>query len=104
MENKHEPTIMNNFEKEYYKLVDEVTHYMWDPIGVAGEPGARDEYHSYLPVLFKRLIDGKLEEASEYLDKIVVERMELKKNPNHSRSIVEILNQWKIALMEKYTK
>ena len=36
-------------EIELYKRVDEVLHYLWDPIGVAEEPWARDEYYSYLP-------------------------------------------------------
>ncbi len=39
-------------ELELYRRTDEVLHYLWDPIGVAGIPEARDEYHSYLPVVF----------------------------------------------------
>jgi hypothetical protein len=32
-------------QNELYKRVDEVLHYVWDSIGVAGEPHARDEYY-----------------------------------------------------------
>ena len=32
--------------------VDEVLHYLWDPIGVSGVPAARDEYESYAGVVF----------------------------------------------------
>jgi hypothetical protein len=43
---------MNEFmpkDKELYRRIDEVVHYLWDPIGVSDVPEARDEYHSYLP-------------------------------------------------------
>ncbi len=30
------------------RAVSEVLHYVWDPIGVAGVPGARDEYDGYV--------------------------------------------------------
>ena len=42
--------------KELYRRVDEVLHYLWDPIGVSDVPEARDEYHSYLPHIFSLLI------------------------------------------------
>jgi hypothetical protein len=38
--------------------VDEILHYMWDPIGVSGTPEARDEYDSYVPGIVKMLLDG----------------------------------------------
>jgi len=33
--------------------IDEILHYVWDPIGVSPSPAARDEYRSYA---------GKIEE------------------------------------------
>jgi hypothetical protein len=42
-------------DKERYKRTDEVLHYIWDPIGIAGAPEARYEYHSYLPHVFSLL-------------------------------------------------
>ena len=44
--------------EELLRRVDEVLHYVWDPIGVAGAPEARDEYDSYAPRVFAMLIDG----------------------------------------------
>lgn len=41
-----------------YRRVDEVLTYVWDPIGVREVPQARDEYRSYLPQVFKRVIDA----------------------------------------------
>lgn len=31
-----------------HRAVSEVLHYVWDPIGVAGKPEARDEYDGYV--------------------------------------------------------
>ena len=38
---------------ELYKRIDEVLWQDWDPIGVSDCEGARDEYHSYLPKVFR---------------------------------------------------
>jgi len=46
-------------ELELYKRCDEVLHYLWDPIGVAGAPAARDEYHAYLPEVFAHVRDDR---------------------------------------------
>lgn len=43
---------LSPFERELYQRVDEVLHYVWDPIGVSDAPEARDEYFSYLPIVF----------------------------------------------------
>jgi hypothetical protein len=32
-------------DRDLYRMVDEILHYVWDPIGVAGEARARDEYN-----------------------------------------------------------
>jgi hypothetical protein len=58
--------------------VDEIMHYIWDPIGVAGTPQARDEYDSYVPQVIKRLLaDAKAEAIAEYLDSIESDAMGL---------------------------
>ena len=38
---------ISSLDEELYRRVDEVLHYLWDPIGVAGIPEARDEYYGY---------------------------------------------------------
>jgi hypothetical protein len=40
------------YEQELLTRVNEVLHYIWDPIGVRGEPNARDEYDSYVPEVY----------------------------------------------------
>jgi hypothetical protein len=60
-------------ENELYQRTDEVLHYLWDPIGVAGAPGARDECWSYLPHVFSLLMERADEGAiADYL--VTVER------------------------------
>lgn len=55
-------------EVELYSRVDEVLHYLWDPIGVAGAAGARDEYSSYVPGVFALLRDrAEPDEIVEHL-------------------------------------
>jgi len=43
--------------------VDEILHYVWDPIGVAGTPEARDEYDGYVPGVVRMLLDSADAEA-----------------------------------------
>lgn len=60
-----------NKEKELYRRVDEILHYVWDPIGVKDIPGAREEYYSYLPKVHKLLLEGHNEvKISDYLLKV----------------------------------
>jgi hypothetical protein len=34
----------SDFELELYRRVDEILYYVWDPIGLAASPAARNEY------------------------------------------------------------
>ena len=53
---------LSPFEEALRLRTDEVLHYLWDPIGIADCPQARDEYRAYLPEVFGMLISGKSEE------------------------------------------
>jgi hypothetical protein len=69
---------LNPFEQALYQRTDEVLHYLWDPIGVAGCPQARDEYYAYLPQVFGMLLEKKTEEEiASYLMRVEDERMGL---------------------------
>ena len=52
-------------DEELYRRVDEVLHYILDPIGVSGIPQARDEYYSYLPGVFQ-LVKHNAEKTSSH--------------------------------------
>ena len=45
-------------DEELHRIIDEVLHYIWDPIGISDEPGARTEYHSYVPEVLEILKNG----------------------------------------------
>ena len=60
MDNKLPPE-----QAELVQRCDELLHYLWDPIGVAGSPGARDEYASYLPDLVDLLSNGSAQTPIE---------------------------------------
>ena len=86
---------------ELYRRTDEVLHYIWDPIGVAGVPEARDEYHSYLPVVFARLLDATDVEIREYLRWVAEERMDLSADKERIDRAVEALLRWKDHCLQK---
>ena len=91
------------FERELYQRVDEVLHYMWDPIGVSESPEARDEYYSYLPVVFGMLVNGSSGEAiSEYLNRVVTENIGLSAQTERSERAATVLLRWKQTLREQY--
>lgn len=90
-------------DEELYRRVDEVLHYIWDPIGVSGVPQARDEYYSYLPNIFKLVKDeAPASVIAQNLTDIVVNRMGLNGTIEKSLEVVSVLQDWKEALDEKY--
>jgi hypothetical protein len=60
---------MRTFDKdELRRRVDEVLFYVWDPIGVSPEPGARAEYENCVPEVLKLLQENDtIDLISEYL-------------------------------------
>ncbi len=89
-------------DKLLYQAVDEVLHYIWDPIGVSGVPQARDEYHGYFPHVFGLLCGGADEQTiADYLSNVTSERMGLSANPKHDLEVANILIDWKNAINEE---
>jgi hypothetical protein len=89
-------------DKELLRRIDEVLHYMWDPIGVAGVPQARDEYESYVPQVFRLLketVDGK--DVAGYLNGLSTEHMGMGSNPSQDAEVVEALLQWRNHIAEQ---
>ena len=54
-------------DAELYRRLDEVAHYIWDPIGISNVPDARDEYRAYLrdvlPTLMLSIERGLLQSS-----------------------------------------
>jgi hypothetical protein len=79
-------------DRELDQRTDEVLHYLWDPIGAAGVPSARDEYDSYLPKLLSLLNQGATHiEVAGYLITIEEEQMGLRPNLARASEVAEIL-------------
>lgn len=86
-----------------YTAVDEVLHYIWDPIGVRNTPQARDEYHSYLPRVFQLLREGRSAASiADYLGKLTTGSMGLSKNAKNDLEVARVLISWKEAVDEKF--
>ena len=83
-------------ELALYRAVDEVLHYLWDPIGVAGAPEARDEYYGYLPNVYSLVKDGRDPDTiAEYLTEVAVDAMGLSPDSEHDLKVAAILVRWR---------
>jgi hypothetical protein len=88
--------------EEFNRRVDEVLHYLWDPIGVAGKVMARDEYTGYVPTLMT-LLKANAAAANtiaDYLTEIRTEHMELGPDPEKDNATAKVLLQWKAKMEE----
>jgi hypothetical protein len=64
-------------ELALYKAIDEILWRDWDPIGISGVDGARDEYQMYLPQVYQLALAGDRAKIADYLFTVAVERMGL---------------------------
>jgi len=91
------------FDLALYRAVDEVLHYLWDPVGIASVPAARREYHRYVPQIFGMIRNGcESHVIAQYLSQIASERMGLEQDPEHSIQIARVLLEWKEAVRERH--
>ncbi len=92
---------LSHQDAELYRRVDEVLHYIWDPIGICDEPHARDEYRTYLPRVFSMLKSSKDSKAiSDYLVEIAHEEMGLTPTHKKAERVAEILLKYKHKILE----
>jgi hypothetical protein len=97
---------LNPYEQALYQRTDELLHYLWDPIGVAGCPQARDEYYAYLPQVFGMLLEGKVEdEIASYLTRVEDERMGLnttEATKANAAQVAAFLVDWRETLAKEH--
>lgn len=87
-------------EKLYFR-VDEVLHYIWDPIGISGAPQARDEYYGYIPAIFSLLkMDASIEVIANHLQQIRTDHMGLDSDCKRDLETADILIDWKGAITQ----
>lgn len=84
---------------EFYRRVDEILYYKWDPIGVSESDWARDEYQSYLPRVFALALEGASSESiANYLGVVSTESMGLSPAPEHDLKIAQQIIEVKEGL------
>jgi hypothetical protein len=82
-------------DEELYRRVDEILHYIWDPIGISGYPRAPDEYNTYLPRVFGLLKENaNAERIAEYLFEVSTERMGPNERRKKDLEVAAILLDW----------
>ena len=95
-------------QMELYRRVDEVLHYVWDPIGAAGTPEARDEYYRYLPGVYSLIErDAPSEEIVHLLLTTATDRMGLsgtRHHRKHAEKAAEILQRWRQVIANRPPK
>jgi hypothetical protein len=83
-------------DQQLLRVIGEVLHYIWDPIGVSGVPQARDEYDGYVGPLFTLLCAGAEEsEISTHLERIAGDRMGLPGHKEKSDEAAAVLTDWR---------
>lgn len=74
--------------RRHHEAIKTVLLNEWDPIGVADIPEAEDEYDTYVPGVYKRLISrSKEKEIFDYLWEIETEHMGLSGDRQHTAAI-----------------
>jgi len=92
-------------ESELAQRVGEVLHYVWDPIGVARVPEARDEYSGYaLRALGMLLESANTQALVAFLLEIEGASMGLTRKTEHAQHVAELLLRWKRVLAAKYDR
>lgn len=87
-------------DAELYRRLEEVVHYIWDPIGVREMPQARDEYQSYMTAIYGRVQVGDLEEIVEYLKWVASENMGLSFDKEKATEAAKVMLDWKTFINE----
>ena len=93
---------LSAYEKDVFRYCNEVLHYVWDPIGVAGSPHARDEYDSYVPGVVSLLFSGaSASEIAKHLTQITTESMGLGAGRERDLETAELLIEWCQVLKDR---
>ena len=79
--------------------IDEVLHYVWDPLGIATLPEARDEYAECVQRVWPLVRDGAgPDRIAAELSAWVLGPLGLPDDEEHHRHVAEVLMDWRQAL------
>src|SRR5690606_19099897 len=83
-------------DQKLLRIIDEVLHYVWDPIGISGVPQARDEYGGCVGPVFDLLRSGAAAlEISSHWEAIASDRMGLPGRKERADEAASILTDWR---------
>ncbi len=92
-------------QMQLYRRIDEILFYIWDPIGISHTDWPRDEYQSYLPRVFRMVLNkNPKEEIREYLISIEADHMGLGRRlgiQSRIEDVVSLLFQVRESLLDK---
>jgi hypothetical protein len=90
---------MSKQDEELLQRIDEVLHYIWDPIGISSNPHARDEYRSYALPLFSLLKSASTEaQIADWLSNIRKDTIGMPPNRRNDQVVAILLLDWKEML------
>lgn len=89
-------------DSELLRRIDEVVHYIWDPIGVSGSPHARDEYQSYLTEIAGHVQADELDAIVEYMKWVATDRMGLSFDKTRATRAAETMLEWKRVIESQH--
>nr|MBP8879029.1 hypothetical protein [Flavobacteriales bacterium] len=86
-------------EQRFSIIVDEVLHYMWDPIGVAGTPEARDEYQGYVARVVELALANDEDGITAYLRTMETKHMGVAGDQRRCADVADAVMSWKLNLL-----
>ena len=86
-------------EQRLRLVIDEILHYMWDPIGVAGTPEARDEYAGYVGKVLAYALEENEPAIHQYLREMETKHMGVAGDASRCADVADCVMRWKAALM-----
>lgn len=82
---------MSSLDKDLWKNIDKILWEDWDPIGI-NDIALSDEYNSYVPQLYKLIIeDADSEKITNQLYEFATRNMGLLGNLEHCKHIADLL-------------
>jgi hypothetical protein len=78
-------------EKRLFRLCHEALFYLWDPLGVAFAPTARDEYDAYVWKVFELVKADRRSDLIDYLHEVVTDLMGVRADKERDAKVVAFL-------------
>ena len=86
-------------DSRLHLAISEVLHYIWDPIGLAGVPEARDEYDGYVNAVLSLLRSEATEsEIVDYLVDVETNGIGLERARASSEEAARLLLHWRMLV------